>query len=592
VSLDNQGTWVLWNLATKTLVASGGGASDVQIAGTVFTVVSTTTVDLHDAGDGHLITSIPLVSSPSISGLASDGSYAWVRSSSDIQAWSPAGTHLFTHPGSYANSIVFGEPTQVQVGDPSSQNIEYVDATNGTSTMSAAFAGTFYGWFLDGGSFFTTVGATVRIYSNQAAQLALTSLATTENLTGQGSYFWTFNISGAPVALNIYTVAQPATPTTMLSPGVLSKAVPGGDIIGVLIYGVPNLTVVHLDPGGVSTENVPIPSAYLSGFGADAAGNWSVSAKSGAVYDRANLLASKGALSCGNAYVISGASAGLAAVGTDAGGVLTFEASSTGVTLEGAVPYKGSRVQVSDDGTVLAVQYDNDSEYWTDWSLRVFSLPSATLINTWPLQYTSSMLKNYSSISLSRGGTQIGQVLWVPSTYTRLVTDLMGATTSFMDTAPAPSTYGNTAPIFVSPNGTLVAAIDTTGAATQVFKNGALIDAASGAASGWIDDDRFLVQFFATSFFGPMYSGTAIHTVSTGTNGAMMMLPCTQNGFGVVDANHVFCVQNSVNTIYNLTTQATWTGGSTGAFSPAAVAGPYVVFENDHHIYAETYTLP
>jgi hypothetical protein len=601
VSRDLRGGWVLWDLATKSLVARGTGDqySDVAMAGAVFMMRAANAIELRDAGDGHLITSLAQgqVTDATSFGVATDGSYVWVRSDTDVQVWSPAGAHLFTHPGSYAYSAVFAAPGELRIGGYSSQTIEYVNAATGTSTNSPTFAGTFHSWFLDGERFFTAVGDTWRIFSKDAVQAAIFTSPT--SLTGRGDYFWS--------QFSLYAVAQPSVPLQTLATkdNGYTRVSSSGNLISLWTDGGgPNLTIVHLDAGGVSTETVSMPSANLSAFTADSAGNWSVGTRSGVVYDSANLLAKKGPLSCGKVFAIDGSETGLAVVGTDGGGVLTFQAGAQGFTFQGAVPYKGSRVQVSDDGTVLAVQYDADAQYWKDMSLRVFSLPGATEIHSWPLQYDPAASIWNAGISLSRGGTQIGQVQRNTSTgkYTRMVTDLTGSTTTFKDTIDVgwrPSVFAD-APFFVSPDGTLVATVDNTGFNTQIFKNGMLIDATPGRPSGWIDNDRFLVQFYELwgQWGGPdyKYTGTAIHTVSTGTTGAKTTaLDCTELGFGVVDANHVNCDD----WIYDLSTgAAVWKGSG---FDHGAVAGGYVVSAGtydsttktyDPKIYAQAYTLP
>lgn len=119
-------------------------------------------------------------------------------------------------------------------------------------------------------------------------------------------------------------------------------------------------------------------------------------------------------------------------------------------------------------------------------SLRNFSLPSATEPNTWPFEYgaPTPFFRSY----LAGGGASIGQVIVVANAsttgavYQRTAANIMGNTTAFND-----NHFGAVLP---SPDGTLVAAVDSTGRNTQVFK----IRALRGR-------DRCLV-------------GTAIHTAS------------------------------------------------------------------------------
>lgn len=606
LSRDGTGRWVLWDVATKALVASGEPlvescmapftcpADDIEMAGNIFLVHVAGAVELRDAGDGHLILNVPIEAPVNLGnwtfppfGLAADGSYLWVGSHINLRAWSAAGALLFTRSGDYFTGMVnidpkppvvyvVAEPAEIRIGRSTTHVIEYVDSSTGASTMSAAFADTFNSWFLDGGRFFTNLSTTVRIYSKDVVQEALVALPSIQSLAGQGGYFWTTN--------GIYQVAQPAAPPQALPGGALT---PIGNLIAVpdvqINSQATQITIVHLDPGGITTETVAVPFASASVFAADGSGNWSVSAADGVVLDSVNLLAHKGPLSCGKAFAIAGADTGLAAVGTPGGGVLTFHGSGAALALQGAVPVRGEQIQASADGTVLAINSGHAYGFWPDETTRLFSMPSAVEIHEWPLLYNQGTAKSLARMALARGGTMLGQITDVAKfgthTYSRSVTDLTGSTTSFMDQVMVPISSPPPFPaIYLSPDGTLVAAIDASGTATQIYKNGALVDVTSGVAAGWIDDDRLLLD------------GTKIHSLAAAMNVASVALPCTTKGFGVVDANHVYCP--STNTIYDLTSSAAvWTGSASG-LGIGAIAGGYAVYAKDHHIYAEAYSFP
>lgn len=583
VAIDISGHWTLWDTATKALLGNGDIAgpnwSTVAMAGNVFAIQGSSAVELRSASDGHLIVSTPSGQVQGFwapFGLATDGSYLWVGSPTSLQAWSSTGTSLFSHAGTYADNKGsvhgFATPTEILIGRSTSQTIEHIAAPGGASTMGPAFAGAFQSWFLDGSSFFTAVGTNVRIYTPSAVQEVLVSLPSVQSLAGTGGYFWTDH--------GIYQVANPTAPPQSWPGGIGSTLSPSANLVAVTDGAYPNMVLFHLDPGGITSEMVTVPTVGVGALGADAAGNWSLGAGSGLVWDSTNLPAGKGPLSCGRAWGMAGADTGLAAVGTEGGGVLIFGGSSSGVTFQGSIPYKASRVELSADGTVLAAQFGATQQYWTDMSVRAFSLPSGTMIHEWTNLFDVTKQNFIFGLSLARGGTQLGQItstfLFNTWTYTLSATDLSGATTSF--TEQLSESVGYNAPgIFVSPDGTLVAVADQKTAATQVFKNGMLFDAVAGLAAGWIDDDRLII------------GGTSIHSVSTSTTVATIAVPCSTKGFRAIDATHIYCP--STNAIYDLTTSAAVWTGSAPAFPIGTIAGAYAVYPLDHHVQVQAYSF-
>lgn len=609
LSRDFTGRWVLWDIASHTLVASGDPAvqsctapltcyaTAIDMAGDVFLVHVAGAVELRHASDGHLILSVPLEAPAGIDfppfGLARDGSYLWVGSSANLRVWSADGTPRFTRTGNYRTGMfldigdpydvystvpakfVDAAPDQLRIGRKTSQTIEYLDSTSGASTTSAPFASTFLSWFDDGGQFLTYAGTSIRIYTKDAVQEAITVLPTLEKLEGYAGYFWTKN--------GVHQVANTAAPPQPFT-GI---PVPSGRLIAMLNSVGPALgamAIMHLDAGGITLESLP-SSVGLQSFAADAAGSWSV-ASGGAIFDKDRFLSGGAPLSCGWVTAIAGADAGLAAVGTDAGGVLTFDAQTAGATFQGALPYRGARLAVTADGSKLAV--GDDAVYWSlsDQTIRLLAMPGASVIHQWPLAFDSQSSDTYDSMSLARSGTTLAYSARHDGVgvflYTRKATDTTG-TTIFTDQPSIPFYTSAKPTIVVSPNGTLVAASDPVGGSTQIYKNGTLVDFAAGNATGWLDDDRLLLD------------GKTIHSVTTATTVATVTLPCTLKGFNVVDAGHVYCP--STNSIYDLATSAAvWTGSVAPVIG--AIAGKHVVYApvassvRDHRVYAEPYSLP
>lgn len=578
---------MLWDVATKAIVAHGEPPPVnpftvpklVALAGAVFAVQIVGAVELRAISDGHLILSVPTEVSTQYDlwptfGLATDGSYFWVGTHTSLRAYSPAGVLLWTRPGDYYGSAPpllvsgFAAPTELRIARANAQTIELLDAATGASTTTPAFAGAFHSWFQDGGRFFTNVSTTVRIYSKDAVQEAIVALASVGDLGGQGGYFWTCK--------GVFKVATPSLPPQAFpTPCSLAVATvhPSGRFLAVH-DNEPTSTLYDLDPAGVTSQTIEVPAAYPRAFAADPSGAWAMSATVGVVFDSDNFAAGKGALSCGKAEGFAGATTGRAAAGTR-GGTLVFDPVPGGLALQGSLAAKGSNVRMTADGTVIALQLDADAQYWHDQSLRLFALPSAVEIHAWPLDYMMNDGTRIAWFDLARGASRVGVGIG-KSKYTRKVTDLTETTTALQDQIFSAS------PMFISPDGTLVAAVDQAMSATQIHKNGVLVDAVTGVAAGWLDDDRLLV------------GGTKIHSVTAAANVATVSLPCTTSGFDVVGPNHVYC--RSTNTIHTLVPSAgVWSASSMSAVGDkprGAVAAGYVVYADDHYVRAEAHGIP
>jgi hypothetical protein len=183
--------------------------------------------------------------------------------------------------------------------------------------------------------------------------------------------------------------------------------------------------------------------------------------------------------------------------------------------------------------------------------------------------------------------TGIFQSHW---TLTRQVTAITGGPVIWSDTQQSGESPLS-APILLSPDGTLVAAYAPSSpnppSATNIFKNGTLVTAVPGVAVGWIDNNRILVNQYviSASGLGPrsIYDGCIIYS-STGVQLATPSLPelksiQTVNSDSVYDPSH--------NAIYSLTTgQPTWTA-SFPSSGVGAVSGAYVVYESGHSVVVE-----
>jgi hypothetical protein len=145
----------------------------------------------------------------------------------------------------------------------------------------------------------------------------------------------------------------------------------------------------------------------------------------------------------------------------------------------------------------------------------------------------------------------------------------------------------------LSPDGTLIAVPDDTVETVTIFKNDQQVATVPGAAVGWIDNGRLLVNQYTQTANGPVYSGCTIYS-STGTVLATPPLP-ELGGIQTVTSDTVYAP--NLNAIYSLTTgQATWTSpyppdswNNPGTAWLGAISGPYVVFESEGRVIAVKY---
>ena len=261
-------------------------------------------------------------------------------------------------------------------------------------------------------------------------------------------------------------------------------------------------------------------------------------------------------------------------------------------------------LSLSSDGSVLgALANANDFYAELDRTLNFYSLPSGNVIVSYP--YTAALTSSStfpSEFTLAASGATIGQVFetgtasgWYP-TATRQVTPIAGTPVIWSDTGGIDQLTGGFNPIFLSPDGTLIAVYNLaqeSASVTSVYKNGTLVTAVPGAAVGWIDNDRLLVNQYATSRYGPPdpYSGCTIYSSA----GAVLATPALPQLQSIQTINSDSVYDASSNAIYSLTTgQPIWTasypnsgpGLLTGV---GAVSGAYVVYESGHSVVVESY---
>jgi len=596
LSQDETNHWVLWNYTDGTMLVQGdqGTKLPVDLAGATVVIGLPNGLEVRASSDGHILATI--ASSVSWWKLATDGSYICAGSPAGLTVWTPTGQVLVSKSSDYSAANAFAAPSQVQIalGAAGQNVIETVSTADGSSSLGPTFSGQFNSWFLDGGRFLTNVSNTVWTYSNATVQQALVSLPTVQNLTGQGNWIWTYESNLPGYAFDIYPVGG-TTPAASYALNADTIVIPSGTTVAVLPYGAPSASVIDLSGSSPSTAVYALPFAYATSFGASSSSQWIIGNTHGVLLDGASLGTTPSYLGFGAAWSIAGAT-GRVAIATAKGTILYLDPASA--TVQGTIAFSSSIVQLSSDGTVLATAADeNDAQYETDRTLKVFSLPAATLINNWPFTFSDNppFTPFLADFSLSGSGTMIGQViatLGTPS-FLRQVTATTGGATIWSDmpgTTFLDSSQPFLAPIRLSPDGTLIAVSNlpppSANSATNVYKNGILTTAAPGWAVGWIDNSRFLVNNYVEPLGGSTrFSACTIYD-ATGVKLAQPALP-ELLAFQTVTSDSIYSPKE--NTIFSLETGAPiWTSANPSA-GVGAVSGSYVVFLSGSHVLVESF---
>jgi hypothetical protein len=382
--------------------------------------------------------------------------------------------------------------------------------------------------------------------------------------------------------LEIYPVGS-ETPSFSFSGDADTSVIASGQAIGVLPYLAGQVNVIDLSASVPSVVNYTVTVAYLLAFAANSSSQWVVGNEHGAIVDGASLSSATRFFGQGEAWSIAGAT-GSVAISTAIGQILMLDPNSP--TLQETIDFSSGKLALSTDGTVLgAFANANDYQYEPDRTLKFFFLPSGTVIDSFPytLQYVSPVLTDFT---LAASGATIGQVIGNNdfSSYARQVTAITGGSAIWSDT-------GDSNPILLSPDGTLIAECNVPGSnssVTNIFKNGTLVATVPGAAVGWIDNNRLLVNQYIQilrPFLEDGYGGCTIYSSA----GAPLSTPSLPELKSIQTVNSDSVYDPSHNAIYSLTSgQPTWTG-SFPSSGVGAIAGLNVVYESTHSVVAEAF---
>jgi len=628
-SQDVSGHWVLWDYAAGSQLAEGDPAAQnstpypADMAGSVLAVGIPNAVEIHSISDGSLITTLtsPGLDQPTGSStwwkLSTDGSYVVSGSATGMFVWSTTDGHLlFTRAGDYSHANAFAAAGQIQIAlGPAGTNVIETDSvSDGTTSIGPAFTANFNIWFTDGSHFITNTPnlsppftpAVYDVYTYSATSVqqgGMIALSSVQGLNGYANWFWSYPGS----TLSLYPVGT-TTPTATYPMGGDSIVVPSGSTLGLIPYGTGAASVLDISGSIPVRTDFTLPVAYDNVFAAVSPTQWAVGNVRGVVLDGPSAATTPRFFGYGNAFSIAGAP-GQVAIATASGKIFTYNPASP--TVVSTINFTSSKLALSTDATVLAAKAsDIDAQYEPDRTLNLYSLPAGTLAESFPYQYNDAMPTPFLfDFTMSSSGNALSQTLGLYNglyfDYTREVTPSNGSPIIWSDHPPS-GPYTGTATIFLSPDGSLIAAslggYSSTSTAS-IYKNGVLVATVSGVVAGWIDNNRVLVNTFAagdpTTDPPPPYTGAVIYDASgtqiTTLNSLPQLTPSeiTQalvGGFQTVNSDAIY--SPATYSIYSLTSGAViWTeslpGGTTINFpyyGASAVSGNYIIFTSGHRI--------
>jgi len=607
---QDQSTWTLWDFNTGNVLSSGdhslgarsilGAYPGAEMAGPTLAIGIPGGIQVRSSSDGHVLGTIvspglriysDLLMEDDSWQLAIDGSYISVETHAGLFIYAPNGHLIVSRQGDYLDSArnvpgVFAAPHQVQIangpGGPSA--IEIVSVSDASSVVTPIYQGTFQSWFSDGVSYITAAAGYTQswIYSSSGVQQGLVSGPVAG---GVGNWIWRIGTDG----LEIYALGS-------VTPALLDSHLREIYSSGTTLFGTSNNSASVIDLSGKTPlqTDYPIPSSVLLPtppfnslypeynlypFAAVSSARWVVAYEVATAENDSSMVLDGSSFSTGvprylgigAAFSIAGGTA-FAAVATGGGKIFYFD-TPNGST-KGSIALESGKIQLSSDASVLGASSIDGS------LLNLYSLPSGTIDNS----FSYSRPGLLSDFTLSLSATTLGQIFG-GSQYQ--VSALSGSPVIWSGAPQTPD-----GPILLSPDGSLIAF--TVGhppdSAVTIYKNGQQITAVNGAAVGWIDNGRLLVNNYSSGI-NPRYTGCTIYS-PTGVILANPPLPALQ---AIQPASSDAIYAPNVNAIYSISTgRAIWTSPypSDDPYAPdyhGAVSGEYIVFQTQGRLVALKY---
>ena len=514
LSQDVSGHWVLWEVATHRMVASGQSAlrPDREEAYTPQLLAQTLAVqvegglELRDASDGRILA---MVRAPA-ENLSIDGSYVWEANHEQLWVWSRTGQLLGSLFGDYTHALVFAAPDELRVvsGTAAAMFITRLRASDDT-IQSLPCPGTFLAWFADGEHFIVDdplLGqdgkSYVAVYDASANFVGkFEKPETVRAVGGYGQYLW-FERPGANGPQDAETLLQRLDggdtttaqgPTFGIQGGVLAGAYEFHDLRGSArvtgiyrtAYDTRHIPVVAGDP---SSARLVEPVGALI-FVSPADGN--------APFGTGPVLS------------ISAAPTGRVAVATADGQVRVYDLELEGARPICAIPLLAASLSLSDDGKILVSQSESAL-------VQTFHVPECSLLHrfgglsAYPTGYVSHDAARLLLFSCVGNGKTEPRVCH---------SQLTSADGTQQFPLPIPDgDVGYPQRRWLSPDGLRVAT--PTFEMNQplnsyrigIYAGGLKTAVARGQMLGWLDDTHLLVADYADGApsVGPTYQGDVV----------------------------------------------------------------------------------
>jgi WD40 repeat protein len=567
---------------------------DIQLAGPTAAIKTHTGITLRASADGSALGSIALTNGNDFWWtLATDGSYVVAGSVNGLTAWSPAGAVLFTRTGNYNAAKVFAAPSQLRIADgPAGPAvIENLAMPGGAQSTTPAFVGTFGKWFEDGNRFLTTVGNTVRVYSNASALLDFTSVSGLQ-IGGFGNFFW----AGTSTVLDIYEVGASAIPAATYTSAVNGTLHPSAGLLGVTVPTGTGFRIVDLNGAAPASTTYNAPRGPVQEFAAASASDWVIAASAGVIYGEIPAVGTPQRYSLGSVLAFSG-NANRLALATASGSIRLYDAATLTQTAE--IDFPANKLMLSDDDAVLFAESQTVDIGSAERTVRFYGLPAQNVIAQRNYTYTTPGV-GFETTTMSRSGTIVGELRFEspgsPNTYRRTISDLAGSvlhTDTFtpnqlvLDIAASDSLHIAPLNPALSPDGSQNFAIGTpinSDSSTLIRNGSTVVGSVPGIAIGWYDNARLVVLRFQPNTDSAVF--LRVEVVNTAGQILGSWTPARPFLEFVPLTNDRIYIPSS-NSIRNLSTGAViWTGSAPAGFG---VAGSTVVFGSGTQVVAEAF---
>jgi hypothetical protein len=473
---------VLWDrVSGQPIFVEPGPIYAADLAGDLLAIRKPDGLHWFSALDGALLGAAPSVGA---NGVASDGSYVWLGSPTELTVRTPDGVVLWTEPGNYSSVYAHGIAGKLHVRSPTPGIILAIDLDAGTSEL-IPHDGDLGGWFLDGSlRFHTHEGQAFRLYEPDGA------------LIGQGL---------GSVYIAAYDHVHAGTGVREITnPGAIVHPIPAAKWQDHTAIWTEDDQLVVLGPSGIETSPLPIPQFVYSIFTfTHDQGHWVLFGHEGAMLDDLDRQLSPGQLP-----FVDAARSGRVVAGSAFDRTYVWDvAPDCAVTATAEFPRLTHFHAVADDGDVMVSA--GDSANFDSWGTYFRSLPGGEVIGHLP----------GGDFEIGMRISDDGSLFSRLSLYTHDVH-------TFPDFQPWFDLGDNHAWIYVSPDGQHAIATDPPAKSlaekTYVYGAGGLESVLDGNARGFLDDGRLVIGHYEDVVCQPFLCQELDHTDIVALDGTVI----------------------------------------------------------------------